>query len=241
MFGTMRSCAPEGGRVKPGRRQRRQPPVAPAAPCNETITALLREAARLLEQQKANPFRVRAFQRAADTLARLPEDDPLLAADRRQAARLAAERARVASDAFRRHGADWDEMRALELPAEAIEAALLAALPARIGRILDIGTGTGRLLEVLAPRADGALGIDASRDMLALARARLAEHGLDVAIVEDRLVGGECSYWACMPSKALLRPYEALAEVKRIPGAAEAVTGKLDVARALDEALDVQR
>jgi pyruvate/2-oxoglutarate dehydrogenase complex dihydrolipoamide dehydrogenase (E3) component len=62
-----------------------------------------------------------------------------------------------------------------------------------------------------------------------VAAGRLADHGLDVAIVEDRLVGGECSYWACMPSKALLRPYEALAEVKRVPGAAEAVTGGLDV------------
>jgi pyruvate/2-oxoglutarate dehydrogenase complex dihydrolipoamide dehydrogenase (E3) component len=66
-----------------------------------------------------------------------------------------------------------------------------------------------------------------------VAAGRLAEHGLDVAIVEDRLVGGECSFWACMPSKALLRPYEALAEVKRIPGAAEAVTGTLDVPAAL--------
>jgi pyruvate/2-oxoglutarate dehydrogenase complex dihydrolipoamide dehydrogenase (E3) component len=66
-----------------------------------------------------------------------------------------------------------------------------------------------------------------------VAAGRLAEHGLTVAIVEDRLVGGECSYWACMPSKALLRPYEALAEVRRIPGAAEAVTGELDVAAVL--------
>ena len=55
-----------------------------------------------------------------------------------------------------------------------------------------------------------------------------------MAIVEDRLVGGECSFWACMPSKALLRPYEALEEVKRIPGAAEAVTGSLDVQALLD-------
>src|SRR3954453_3890935 len=61
------------------------------------------------------------------------------------------------------------------------------------------------------------------------AAGRLAEHGLDVAIAEDRLVGGECSYWACMPSKSLLRPYEALAEVRRIPGASEAVTGGLEV------------
>jgi pyruvate/2-oxoglutarate dehydrogenase complex dihydrolipoamide dehydrogenase (E3) component len=66
-----------------------------------------------------------------------------------------------------------------------------------------------------------------------VAAGRLAERGLKVAIVEDRLVGGECSFWACMPSKALLRPYEALAEVKRIPGAAEAVTGELDVAATL--------
>jgi pyruvate/2-oxoglutarate dehydrogenase complex dihydrolipoamide dehydrogenase (E3) component len=63
---------------------------------------------------------------------------------------------------------------------------------------------------------------------------RIADGGLEVALVEPHLVGGECSYYACMPSKALLRPGEALAEVKRVPGAAEAVTGGLDVQAALD-------
>ena len=111
-------------------------------------------------------------------LARLPLDDALLAADRRSAARVAADRARAASDAFRRDGMDWDEVRALGLPAPQIESALLAALPPRIGALLDVGTGTGRLLELVAPRVGRAIGVDASRDMLALARARLAERGL---------------------------------------------------------------
>jgi pyruvate/2-oxoglutarate dehydrogenase complex dihydrolipoamide dehydrogenase (E3) component len=57
---------------------------------------------------------------------------------------------------------------------------------------------------------------------------RLGQGGLDVAIVENHLVGGECSYYACMPSKALLRPAELLNEVQRVPGAREAVTGSLD-------------
>jgi pyruvate/2-oxoglutarate dehydrogenase complex dihydrolipoamide dehydrogenase (E3) component len=58
---------------------------------------------------------------------------------------------------------------------------------------------------------------------------RLGEAGLEVAIVEPHLIGGECSFYACMPSKALLRPGELLAEVRRIPGVTEAVTGELDV------------
>ena len=114
-----------------------------------------------------------------ELLARIPDDDPVLAADRRASARVLAERARVASESFRRQGADWDEMRALDLPAADVEAALLSLLAApKLGRVLDIGTGTGRLLELLGPRVQSGLGIDASRAMLALARARLARPGL---------------------------------------------------------------
>jgi pyruvate/2-oxoglutarate dehydrogenase complex dihydrolipoamide dehydrogenase (E3) component len=62
---------------------------------------------------------------------------------------------------------------------------------------------------------------------------RLAEQGLAVALAESELIGGECSFYACMPSKALLRPAQALAEARRVPGAAEAAQGQLDVAAVL--------
>ena len=62
---------------------------------------------------------------------------------------------------------------------------------------------------------------------------RAAQGGLETVIVERELVGGECSYWACMPSKALLLPAQTLAAARAMPGAAEAVTGELDVAAVL--------
>jgi pyruvate/2-oxoglutarate dehydrogenase complex dihydrolipoamide dehydrogenase (E3) component len=64
------------------------------------------------------------------------------------------------------------------------------------------------------------------------AAGRLADGGLRVAIVERELVGGECSYWGCIPSKTLIRPGDVLAAARRAPGAAEAVTGRLDVSAA---------
>jgi len=146
---------------------------------------LLTEAG-LLERVPEGPhvyFRLPAAGAAAELartlLGQLPADDAQLAADARAAARLAADRARAATASFTRDGADWEEARALGLATSDIEAKLLNLLPrARAGSFLDIGTGTGRLLQVMAPRVDQALGIDASKAMLALARARISEKKL---------------------------------------------------------------
>jgi dihydrolipoamide dehydrogenase len=61
---------------------------------------------------------------------------------------------------------------------------------------------------------------------------RCAAGGLSVALVERELVGGECSYWGCIPSKTLIRPGDVVAAARRVPGAAEAVTGSVDASAA---------
>ena len=65
------------------------------------------------------------------------------------------------------------------------------------------------------------------------AAGRCAAGGLSVVLVERELVGGECSYWGCIPSKTLIRPGDVVAAARRVPGAVEAVTGTVDAAAAL--------
>jgi dihydrolipoamide dehydrogenase len=66
------------------------------------------------------------------------------------------------------------------------------------------------------------------------AAGRAAGADLAVAIVEAELVGGECSYWGCIPSKTLIRPGDTLAAARRVPGECEAVTGPIDLPAALE-------
>lgn len=98
------------------------------------------------------------------------------------AARLAAVRAdRAASAAswFEANAGQWDAIRSLHIAESEVEAAIAAVLgDTQIGQLIDIGTGTGRMLELFAGRAEQALGIDRSSEMLRLARAKLSERGL---------------------------------------------------------------
>ncbi|MDP4574269.1 metalloregulator ArsR/SmtB family transcription factor [Qipengyuania sp. G39] len=98
----------------------------------------------------------------------------LCASDRRKLAEIRETREAEAQAYFARHAHDWDELRRLHSSDEAIESALDAALgSAPLGRLLDIGTGTGRMAELFAERAEHIVALDKSLAMLRVARAKL--------------------------------------------------------------------
>ncbi|MGD0315954.1 MAG: metalloregulator ArsR/SmtB family transcription factor [Xanthobacteraceae bacterium] len=112
-------------------------------------------------------------------IARLDPNDPIIARDRERLAAVRAARAAAAQNYFRRHAAEWDRIRRLHVADAAVEEAIRAALgDAPIRSLLDLGTGTGRMLELFAGDIESGLGLDLSHDMLALARARLDRAGL---------------------------------------------------------------
>ena len=116
----------------------------------------------------------------ARTLAALLDPDHrVMARDRERLAAVRAARATAAQAYFREHAAEWDRIRRLHAADAAVEAEIQQALADRPFRsLLDLGTGTGRMLELLGPGLERGLGIDLSLDMLALARARLDRAGL---------------------------------------------------------------
>jgi ubiquinone/menaquinone biosynthesis C-methylase UbiE len=104
-----------------------------------------------------------------------------------------AERSAAAERYFEGHAAQWDAIRTLHIAEAEVEAAISATLgPAALGRLVDVGTGTGRMLELLGPRTESAIGIDRSPEMLRFARARLAAAGSrDPAIARAELRQGD--------------------------------------------------
>src|SRR3981189_3317927 len=110
---------------------------------------------------------------------RLDPLDTVIARDRERLASVRAARAAAAQAYFRRHAAEWDRIRKLHVADAAVEAAIHAALADKPFRsLLDLGTGTGRMLELFGPEIERGLGLDLSHDMLALARAGLDRAGL---------------------------------------------------------------
>lgn len=100
-------------------------------------------------------------------------------ADAARLAAVRADRATSASQWFEAHAGEWDAIRSLHVAESEVEAAMHRVLgDGLLGRVIDIGTGTGRMLELFAPYAGSALGIDRSSEMLRLARAKLSEGGL---------------------------------------------------------------
>ena len=105
--------------------------------------------------------------------------DSFLEAGRARLGAVRAQRARAAQAFFARLAPDWDRVRSLHAPEAAVEAAVGDALGSKpVRSLLDLGTGTGRMLQLLATRAARAVGLDASHAMLAVARANLEKAGL---------------------------------------------------------------
>ncbi len=123
---------------------------------------------------------------AGAALASIDGDDAVIFADRTRLTEVRAERARAADGYFARHAGDWDRLRALHVPESEVESALLKAVgPGPFRAVLDLGTGTGRILALLAGRAERAIGVDGSAAMLAVARANLERAGLRHAQVRQ--------------------------------------------------------
>lgn len=192
--------------------------------------------ARLLQRFREGTWAF--FRLASDTkgaaLARilvdqLSEKDRALTLDLTRLDIIRRQRADVATAYFRRNAAQWDRIRALHVDEVEVERTLLKLLPKNeIGTLLDIGTGTGRMLQLTAPRVERAIGIDASREMLAVARVNLDRAGLRSCEVRQadmyQLPWSDSSFDAAVFHMVLhfaTAPADAVTEAARVlrPGA----------------------
>ncbi|MDO8605848.1 MAG: metalloregulator ArsR/SmtB family transcription factor [Phaeospirillum sp.] len=116
----------------------------------------------------------------------LPAEDPILTLDQQRLAAIRAARAEKAQSYFSDNASRWDDIRSLHVDDREVEKVLLGSFAGRrIRDLVDMGTGTGRVLEVLGPFVGRAVGIDLSREMLAAARANLERAGLRNCMVRQ--------------------------------------------------------
>jgi ubiquinone/menaquinone biosynthesis C-methylase UbiE/DNA-binding transcriptional ArsR family regulator len=112
-------------------------------------------------------------------LRRVSENDPVISRDSERLAAVKRQRAERAQAYFSRNAAEWDELRRLHASDEDVDAALIELLGTRpVDAFLDLGTGTGRMLQLLSGLYRRGVGVDASRDMLAVARTNLDRTGI---------------------------------------------------------------
>src|SRR5712672_3019967 len=152
------------------------------------------------------------------------EADPTIALDLQRLGAIKRQRAELARAYFRENADQWHRIRSLYIDEREVEAALVEVIAAADPRdLLDIGTGTGRMLEILAPRVEHALGIDQSREMLSIARVNLARAGLENGSVRlgdmYQLAVPDSSFDAVVIHQVLHyadRPAAAIAEAARV-------------------------
>jgi ubiquinone/menaquinone biosynthesis C-methylase UbiE len=161
---------------------------------------------------------------ARQLVAACDESDPTIALDLQRLNAIKRQRADAANAYFRENADQWHRIRSLYIDEREVEAALVELIAAADPRdLLDIGTGTGRILEILAPRVGRALGIDQSREMLSVARVNLERAGLENGSVRlgdmYQLALPDASFDAVVIHQVLHyadRPIVAIAEAARV-------------------------
>jgi ubiquinone/menaquinone biosynthesis C-methylase UbiE/DNA-binding transcriptional ArsR family regulator len=189
--------------------------------CDAGLVDRLREGSWVFYRLSAGTPAGMLARRLVDACA---EDDPTVALDLQRLAAIKRQRAEQAAAYFRENAAHWHRIRSLYIDESEVEGALSEIVAAASPQdLLDIGTGTGRIIEVLAPQVDRALGVDQSREMLAIARVNLEEAGLKHGMVRlgdmYQLPLADASFDAVVIHQVLHyadRPAAAIAEAARV-------------------------
>jgi ArsR family transcriptional regulator len=154
-----------------------------------------------------------------------PATEALFGSDAVRTESIRAERAEAASRYFTGHAEVWDQIRSLHVAESEVERAIDKALGRRpLGRLVDVGTGTGRMIELFGPRASQAIGIDRSSEMLRLARVKLEAAGISSSLRQgdmyalplgdhsaDSIIIHQVLHYAHSPAKAIAEASRVLA------------------------------